>query len=232
MQSYLKIVALPLTLFIIFLIFFLIWKISGLPNEKELTETAKEYFEKYGLITVFVSAILEGMLLVGLYYPGSLVIFLGVIFAGDDIMRVTETVIVVTAGLYIAYLISFMLGKYGWHKLLLAFGMEEQIENAKKRLTKYGLGAIMLCYWHPNLAAVTATAAGTLDYSLRKFLFYSTVSVVLWSTFWGTVAYFMGEAALALMGLRFALIVIIVWIIFAIIRNKRIQGKNQKIVSD
>ncbi len=40
-----------------------------MPNEGEFVAVAGGHFEKYGLITVFFSAILEGMFLVGLYYP-------------------------------------------------------------------------------------------------------------------------------------------------------------------
>src|SRR3989344_5209351 len=105
-----KKIALPLLFLGVFLSLYLIWRLLSLPPEDELIQIAKDYFEKYGFLTVFVSAVVEGLLLIGWYYPGSLVIFLGVIFAGKDIPKVVEVVSVVTIGLFIAYIINFFLG--------------------------------------------------------------------------------------------------------------------------
>ena len=39
-------------------------------------------------------------------------------------------------GLFAAYVTNFFAGKYGWYRLLLAFGLREPLENAQRRLTK------------------------------------------------------------------------------------------------
>ena len=209
-----KKIALPLLFLCVFLSLYLLWRLLNLPPEDELIQIAKDYFEKYGLLTVFVSAVIEDLLLIGWYYPGSLVIFLGVIFAGKDIPKVVEVVSVVTIGLFIAYIINFFVGKYGWYRLLLAFGLKEPLENAEHRLTKYGLRAIFMSYWQPNLAALTSASVGILQFSFRKFLIYSFFATVLWSIFWGTIAYFLGGASLSFIGIRFIIIAILVWIVF------------------
>lgn len=212
--------ALPLLLLAVFLSLFFLWKFLNLPEDQELITLTRNYFERYGLVTVFVSAVLEGMLLIGLYYPGSIVIFLGVILAGKNISKVIEVVAIATSGLYIGYVLDYLLGKYGWYRLLLVFGLKGQIENAERRLTRHGLGAIFVSYWHPNFAAIISTAAGILHFSPRKFLLYSLLAVTVWNIFWGTLAYLLGEATIALMGIRFAIIVVVVWILFAITKTK------------
>lgn len=213
-KNILKKVALPLLFLGVFLSLYLVWKILGLPPEDGLIQMAREYFERYGLLVVFISAVIEGLLLVGWYYPGSLVIFLGVIFAGKDIPRVIAVVSVVTIGLFIAGIINFFVGRHGWYRLLLVFGLKEPLESAQHRLTKYGLSAIFISYWHPNLAALTSTSAGLLQFPFRKFFMYSLCATILWNIFWGALVYFLGEASLSLVGLRFVIIAVIVWIAF------------------
>ena len=200
---------------------YIAWRFFGLPPQEELIEIAKTYFDKYGLAILLVSSLIEGTVLVGWYYPGSLVIFLGVILAGKDIEAVVEAVATITVGLFFAYIVNFLLGKYGWYRLLLKFGLKEALEDAKERVTKHGLVAIFMSYWQPNLAALVATSAGILDFSFTKFLTYSLVAAVIWNTFWGVLVYFLGERALNLVGLRFVFLAIFLWIAYRIWNGKK-----------
>ena len=203
---------LPISVLGIFLLIYLAWRFFALPPEEEILEIARFYFDKYGLAILLVSALVEGTVLVGWYYPGSLIIFLGVILAGKDISKVAEAVAAITAGLFFAYIINFLAGKYGWYRLLLRFGLREALEDVKARVTRYGLLAIFMSYWQPNLAALVATSAGILDFSFSKFLIYSLVAATLWNTFWGALVYFVGEGVLSLVGIRFILLAIFIWI--------------------
>ena len=220
---------LPLSILGVFLLIYLAWRFFGLPPEEEIIEIARFYFDKYGLAILLVSALVEGTVLVGWYYPGSLIIFLAVILAGKDVLRVTEAVVVITVGLFFAYIINFLLGKYGWYRLLLRFGLREALEDAKARVTRHGLVAIFMSYWQPNLAALVATSVGILDLSFKKFVVYSLVAVVLWNTFWGALVYFVGEGALSLVGIRFVLLTVFLWIVYRIWnggRNETTQNIN------
>jgi len=200
---------------------FILWRVLNLPPQEALVEVAKTYFDKYGLITVFVSSIIEGLLLAGMYYPGSLVIFLGVIFASPNVLEVVWVVVVVTLGMIISFIINFFLGKYGWYKLLLVFGLKEPIESAQNRLINRGLTGVFWSYIHPNLAAFVSTAAGILHFPFKKFLSYSVIAVVLWNTLWGTLVFFLGENALNLVGFKFVFIAIAIWIIFKLLYRNR-----------
>ncbi|MDP3875074.1 MAG: VTT domain-containing protein [bacterium] len=220
----LKKALLPISVLGIFLLFYLAWRFFALPPEEEILEIARFYFDRYGLAILLVSALIEGTVLIGWYYPGSLIIFLGVILAGKDIPKVAEAVMAITVGLFFAYIINFLLGKYGWYRLLLKFGLREALEDVKKRVTKHGLVAIFMSYWQPNLAALVATSAGILDFSFKKFFIYSLVAATLWNTFWGTLVYFVGEGVLSLVGIRFVLLAIFLWIIYRIWNGEGNRG--------
>lgn len=220
LSKLLKVISLPMIFLAVFLLFWAGWKILNLPPEHELIEIAKKYFDLYGYWIVLISAFIEGALLVGWYYPGSLVIFLGVIFAGKNIPEVIWVVTLVTAGLFLAYVFDYALGKYGWYRLLLKFGLKKPMDKAQMQLSKYGLSGIFLSYWQPNLAALTSTAAGMLQFPFKKFILYSAAAAVLWNVFWGTLVYFLGEAALTAIGAKFVVVVIILWIAYRLIFKK------------
>jgi membrane protein DedA with SNARE-associated domain len=213
-HSLVKLLIIPLTLFAVFLSLYLVWILIDLPSQQRLIEIATGFFERYGLITVVVAAVLEGLLLIGWYVPGTLVIVLGLIMAGDDVQRVVAVWASTVFGLWIAYFTNYFVGKYGWYRLLLAFGLKEPLDNAQRRLTRYGLSAIFMTYWQINVASLISTAAGILHLPLASFALYTIPATALWFGFWSTLIFFLGKAALTLVGLRFVLSVIAAWIIF------------------
>jgi len=221
---------LPLTILGVLLLLYAAWRFFGLPPEEELLAIARHYFDKYGLGILLLSAIIEGTVLVGWYYPGSLVIFLGVILAGKDVEKVVAAVATISLGLFIAYVANFYLGKYGWYKLLLKFGLKDALDDTKKRVEKHGLSAIFMSYWQPNLAALVATSAGILDFSFKKFLVYSVAAIIIWNTFWGVLVYIIGERVLSLVGLRYLLLVIFLWIVYRIWNNKKPAEEDIRII--
>ena len=218
-KDFLKTISIPLILVGVYLSMYAIWKILGLPSDDAMLPIVKEYFVHYGLIVVFVSALIEGFFLLGQYFPGGFVIFLGVISAGKDVWRASEVVAVVCVAFFIAYSLNFLLGRYGWYKLLVKFGLKGQLEHAKTKLAKQGLNAVIFSYWEPNLASITATAAGILDFPFRIFSLYSLVGVILWSVFWGTIIFMLGESALQLIGLKWVLIIFAGWICVLLVKK-------------
>lgn len=224
-----KVISIPLILLVIYLSMYVIWKLFGLPTDSELLIIVKDYFARYGLFVVFVSALIEGFFLLGQYFPGGFVIFLGVISAGKDIEKAGEVVAVVCVAFFIAYTLNFWLGKYGWYQLLVKFGLREQLENAKAKLTKHGLNAVIFSYWEPNLASITATAAGVLDFPLKKFSIYSLIGIVVWNAFWGILVYVLGESALQVVGLKWVLIIFALWVGALIIKKLWMERKGKQV---
>ena len=80
------------------------------------------------------------------------------------------------------------------------------------RLTKYGLSAIFTTYWQANLASCISTAAGILQFPAARFIAYSLAAEALWITFWAGIIFFLGSAALSLVGFRMILFLIMLWI--------------------
>lgn len=201
----------PLILIAVFVSLILIWEIFDLPPDAVLIEMVKGYFIKYGIITVFLASLVEGMLLVGVYLPGGMVIFLGVLTSLGDPERATLSVVMTILGLGLAYIFNYFLGKHGWYKILVKFGMKQSLLDAEVNLQKHHERAIYMSYWQPNLASFVSTASGILRTDFKKFALHSIFATILWCTFWGTTAYLLGDKVLTYLGPVF-FIVMLIWI--------------------
>jgi membrane protein DedA with SNARE-associated domain len=192
-NSVLKALSIPLTLLVIYITYTILWRAFGLPSVQELTQLIKHSFDTYGLWIVLGASFIEGLLLLGQYFPGGFVIFLGVISARGDVPRAIEVVLIVDLAFFIAYIVNYVAGKYGWYKLFVKFGLKESMDKAEQKVAKHAFFAFMANYWDTNLASVVATAAGVLKLPFSKFLGYSTIGILVWNTVWGFVVYFVGE---------------------------------------
>src|SRR3954468_14820136 len=124
MRRALKIIAFPLAVLAIFGLLYLIWLALDLPPEDTMVRIAKDYLDRHGVLIVFIAAYLEGLLLIGWYFPGTLVIILALVLAGPDPVRVAQVAATAGIGLFAAYVTNFYAGKYGWYRLVpsLRFG--------------------------------------------------------------------------------------------------------------
>ena len=226
LRRILKIIAFPLAVLAVFGLLYAIWLALDLPPEETMIAAAKFYLDRYGVVIVLISAYLEGLLLIGWYFPGTLVIILALVFAAPDPARTAQVAAVAGTGLFSAYVTNFFAGKYGWYRLLLAFGLREPLENAQRRLTKYGLSAIFTTYWQANLASCISTAAGILQFPVGRFIAFSLIAEGLWVTFWASLIFFLGPAALSLAGFRMVLFLVLIWIALRLIYRWKFEKRE------
>ena len=211
-KNFFSIIWLPLFALTALASFYVVWKLFDLPPQDEVIRLAEVYFDRYGLITVFICAILEAVLFLGWYFPGSLVIVLAVVFAGNDPVQVVGVFSATTLGFFVAYPFNYFVGKYGWYRLLMSLGLGEPLRKAQRQLTTYGPRAIFFTYWHPNLAGLTSTAAGILLIPFRTFFVYTVIATVLWDAAWTVLGFSLGRAAITAIGPKFVIAFIAIWI--------------------
>ena len=221
-----RIIAFPLALLGIFALLYAIWVALDLPPEETIIQIAKTYLDRYGIVIVVLSAYLEGLLLIGWYFPGTLVIIFALIVSAADPLAYIQVALAAGSALYCAQVTNFFIGKYGWYRLLLAFGLREPLENAKRRLTKYGLSAIFTTFWQANLASLISTAAGILQFPASRFAALAFLAQSLWLTFWATLIYLLGAAALSLAGFRIILLAILLWIAARLIYRWKFENRR------
>lgn len=221
-----KIVSVPLTLVAIYFSMMVVWKIFDLPSDEKLIGIIQDFFVAHGLIVVFVGAFIEGFLLLGQYFPGGTIIFLGVISAGSDPVRAAVVVSTVSVAFVLAYTANYLIGKYGWYRLLIKFGLRKSLDKAQKKLLDQGLNAIIFSYWEPNLASLVATAAGILRVPFRRFEQFSIFGVFIWNLFWGTLVFLLGAEALKLIGIKYVAVIFAGWIAIMLVKHYIVKAKN------
>ncbi len=233
-KHYLKLIALPVLLLVIFTAINFFWRLFSLPSPEELLILARGWFDLYGLPIVFFSSILEGTFLLGGYFPGAFVIVVGVILA-DTISEAVSVVAVAALGFMFSHTFNYILGRYGWYQILAKFGLKAAMQEAEMKLKNRGPFAILASYWMPSLAALTDTAAGIMKMPFRIFALYSFISTILWGAFAGTVVYILGERAISIIspsnGRSTVLYVIIgVWIALLLLADywERKDGKQEQ----
>lgn len=212
----LKVIALPFLLIVIVLSLFFARDFFQFPSDEELRPIIRDLFGRYGLLIVFVSAIVEGLFVVGWYFPGTTIILFCLLFVSDKPFDVATIASTASAGLALAYIANYAVGKYGWYKLLSKFGFQNALERAKERLHAHGTSAIVVSYWQFSLASLISTAAGILQMPLSIFCLVSTLAAFFWVCLWSALIFALGSAAMTLVGLPFILIVLLTWIVFAI----------------
>lgn len=194
----------------------LLWNVLDLPAETEMVTIVSSWLGTYGLYLVLIGSFVEALLFIGVYFPGSIVIFLSVALA-PDVKIAIATVLCVSLGMLLGYLVNYLLGKYGWYKLFLKLGMKNGIERAQVKMQTNDIRYVFYTYWNPGLAAFTATAAGILNVSYKRFGLLSVIAIIFWNTFWGVLVYSLGEASLMLIDFTVVLKIAAVWIVFELL---------------
>ena len=206
----------------------ILWSWLNLPNKNELLVVLKDFFDKYGLIIVFLAAIVEGLFLVGWYVPGGTVMFIGVILAGKNIALVLLNGLIITIGLLLAYALNYFIGYYGWYRLLKKFGQSEQLDKYKIKIQKDLGTGLFLSYWHPNVAVWASTAAGILKINFKQFFWRSALVLLIWNLLWGALVYILGEKALAMASFKFIFMVIAIWILIKLLLSYKLSKIKNK----
>lgn len=194
----------------------LLWKVLDLPAETEMVAIVSSWLSSYGLYLVLVGSFVEALLFIGIYFPGSIVIFLSVALAPDSTSAIV-TVLCVSLGMFFGYLTNYLVGKHGWYQLFLKLGMKNGINRAQMKMQTNDIRYVFYTYWNPGLASFTSTAAGILKVSYKRFGLLSIAAILFWNTFWGVLVYSLGESALVLLDFTVVLKIAAVWIVFELV---------------
>lgn len=169
------------------------WGYFHLPSASELVQIVVRLFQTYGLIIVFISATIESILLVGGYFPGTMIIFLSLSLAGGDFKQTVATVLTATAGMLLGYSIDYFLGKRGVSKLIHKLGLSKEVHKLETEIKKQGVWAGFFLYILPGFGALISTTFGILKYNFQKFFGFMIVTVLIWNSIWGLTGYVFGD---------------------------------------
>jgi len=200
------VLAFQIVIFVVFYLALLFFFRNQIRDVSNIVQFAEEIYGAYGYYLIFLGALVEGTFIIGLYIPGSLIVFLGVSLAKLGITTFPMVILVGTLGFCAGYSINYFLGRYGWYRIIEGIGFEKQIDKAKVNLRKHYDKALFWGYVMPSTGALLSTASGIMRVPFRHFLI-KTVSIQLfWSLLLGGLAYIFGLTFIHMFLVYFGLI--------------------------
>jgi membrane protein YqaA with SNARE-associated domain len=159
---------LPISALIFYLTAVILWSIKIIPSPVEIISFLENLYNNYGLIGLSIATFLEGIVYLGLYFPGSFIILLSVILSDGTFVSLFKISIVVSLTLTLTSIINYWLGR---HMRIKSF--DEELPSSKN--TK----GLVLSSIHPNLLAFYFFDQGLEKKSFFKILYVPFVMLVI-----------------------------------------------------
>lgn len=192
---------------------------------EDLLDFAKEFYAKWGLLFVFLVSIVEGTLFINWYFPGSTIVLIGGLLARTGLIPFWSFGIVVYLGFLLAFSLDYMLGRYGFHKVLVKWGpFQSRVDAAGRALQKRAIPTFFIWYFHPQSGNFVATAAGVLRYPFSKFFALNASALLFWISFWLGLVYIFGSIVLYVIDnyfALFALLALVSWVLIGYIKERK-----------
>lgn len=223
----------PFSICLLLILFSVLYRIISLPTPEDLINIFRVLFESYGLWILFASAIVEGLFIIGLYFPGSLTIALSVLILGNTPLDL----FLIGSISYVAFMLSnimnYYIGKYGYYKLLLFISKKDTIDKMQKIMEKYGNRTFFITGVLPNFFAVTSVCAGISNLNIFKTLYLQATALLFWIFIWTLV----GSLIVNHVNLNdenqsfYIIIIFFLWGVYLVIKDSiKIKKSNRNIV--
>lgn len=192
---------------------------------EDLLVFVKEFYAKWGLLFIFLASIIEGMLFVNWYFPGSTIVLIGGLLARTGIIPFWSFGIVVYLGFVVAFLLDYTFGRYGFYKILIRWGpFSQRVDAAGRALQRRATFTFFIWYFHPQSGNFVATAAGVLRYPFSKFFALNSSALLFWISFWLGLVYIFGDIVLYVIDnyfALFALLALVSWVLVGYIKERK-----------
>ncbi len=134
---------LPLSALLFYIAVYVLWQLSIIPSPTGIIVFLESLYNNYGLLGLFISSLLEGLVYVGLYFPGSFILALAVLVSDGSPASLFALAAVATAATTSTIVINYCAGRY------LIIRKQPPLPNYEKPLAKQ----LSLAIVHPNILA-------------------------------------------------------------------------------
>lgn len=188
-------------------------KLGILPGPTQVLAFLEGLYDSYGLTGLFLASFLEGIVYVGLYFPGSFIVALAIILSDGTFHSLLAISLIVAGALTLTSFLNYLLGK----KILAQTGGHLP-EDEKTHVFSKALFASLI---HPNALAFYFFDAGTKHHNFRKIGLVPLV-MIPYGLGMGYLIYALKDPLKsAIENPAFMIGVICIWLLIAIIRAKK-----------
>lgn len=201
-------VIIPSVLILAYIGFFIFVR-GAIPTTEEIIRHFAALYSRFGYEIIFISAILEALVLINFVVPGLIAMAMGAIFARTGHIELTLVILTAALGLIIGYVIDFLLGSLGFGKFLKKIGGGWVLNKALGELNRFGTGGLIVGFAYPAVASFLSLASGATGMKFVNFLTLAILSCAFWIPLWGIIIYALGEIFLNIIT-RYSMLVIAV----------------------
>lgn len=156
-------------------------------DQAAMAESLRQFFRNEGLPAVGLVAFVESLVVVNLYFPGSVVILLAMSLSAGSVELAFVTYLWIVFPSAVAHVVNYGFGRFGGAKIA-------------KLLDGYSGGepstiGFVLASGHPHTAALASVHAGWSRMPVARYFSRFIPLSVAWCTFWAIVMYNMDGVA-------------------------------------
>lgn len=174
------------------------------PAPETLVALLQSWYVAYGWWALFVSSVIETIVYVGLYFPGSIIIGMTVVMSGGGPVVLGKVAIVVGAATVVGCAMSYLIGRTGV-MVSASYGQTALVVTWR---------SFVLVHLHPNAVALWYARAGWHGQVLWRYLPCTFVIMVAWSwTFWMAVDQLVVIPAAAFDERTVVVVALVLWVL-------------------
>ena len=102
---------LPVSALIFYLTVIGLWQVGILPSPAGIIDFLEGLYNSYGFVGLFFASFLEGLVYIGLYFPGTFIVLLAVFLSDGKFISLLNISLVVTAALTLTSIINYTMGR-------------------------------------------------------------------------------------------------------------------------
>ncbi len=165
---------------------------------EQALKIAKDLFESYGYLTVFLAPLLENTILLGLLVPGVLVMMLAGLSAHEGLIDLWPAIPLGIAGAWIGDSISYGIGRYGWQRLGPEARLVRWSERMREPLLEHSVWLVLMYHFFGYSRVIGPAAAGFVRMPLARWVLLDYTGAALWVVAYMTAGYLLGVFGLSL----------------------------------
>lgn len=159
---------------------------------EKIYQLLETFLRDYGYWVIFFGILLESIIYVGIVIPGTLIAVLAGFYAQQGAFSLPIAIILTIIGAIIGDNISYLVGKYGWNRIIKSTRLFRWFKRLNKVIDK-GIWKYMLIYhYSANVRVFFPTVAGALKVPFKTWIIFDSIGVIIWGLTMNLLGYFIG----------------------------------------
>ena len=159
---------------------------------------AKDLFESYGELTVFLGPLLENTIFLGAIIPGTLIMLLAGVANHDGFIDLHIAIPLGIAGAIIGDTISYGIGRFGWKRLGPDSRLVRWSERMREPLLEHSVWLVLSYHFAGYTRLIGPAASGFIRMPFLRWMVLDYIGVALWVISFIMGGYLLGTAGLSL----------------------------------